>query len=134
MTGKTQTVTIDNTCKHISIYIYNSKNYTITLLITVRIMYLLVLLTKRQVQVKLIQKVCSYCSYPTMQGTPSAVPRTLASFIIQENSDPIFLLSEVGLCEPVSSWETCCKKHKKYRPIVHLIAMPKTLIIQMITV
>lgn len=41
--------------------------------------------------------------YPSKQGIPSANPRTLASFIMQENSDPIFLGSEVPLSEFASS-------------------------------
>lgn len=45
--------------------------------------------------------------YPSKQGIPSAKPRTFASFIIHENSDPIFLRSEGTLWEFVSSRVTC---------------------------
>lgn len=34
--------------------------------------------------------------YPSKQGIPSALPRILASFIMYENSDPLFRLREAA--------------------------------------
>ncbi len=48
--------------------------------------------------------------YPFTQGMPSAMPKTFASFIMHENSDPIFLRSEVTFCKFLSSWVTYLHK------------------------
>lgn len=33
-------------------------------------------------------------AYPSKQGIPKAIPKAFASFIIHENSEPLFLWSE----------------------------------------
>jgi hypothetical protein len=38
---------------------------------------------------------------------PRAIPKTLASLIMHENSDPMFLRNDVTFCKLVSFWATC---------------------------
>ena len=45
--------------------------------------------------------------YPFKQEMPRAIPKALASFIMQENSDPMFLFKDVTFCELVSFCSTC---------------------------
>ena len=52
------------------------------------------------------QTVTSIKYYPFKQETPRAIPKALASLIINENSDPKFLRKDVAFCELVSFWAT----------------------------
>jgi len=45
--------------------------------------------------------------YPFKQEIPRAIPKILASLIMQENSDPMFLRNEVTFCKFVSLFATC---------------------------
>lgn len=53
------------------------------------------------------QTLTSIKHYPFKEEIPRAIPKTLASFIIQENSDPWFLRNDVTFCELVSFCDAC---------------------------
>lgn len=49
------------------------------------------------------QETFKLVNYPSKQGIPRAIPRSFASFIMREKTDPIFLLREETAMEFTSS-------------------------------